>query len=101
MRLDEVVIHKQMEVYIPTHVSMAIGEAVLRSIVKDLGTIERGRAILAKFGVSTVDTAEDMESVTLDSLLDKILPREDCSEEESDDESDDESDVEDDDESDD
>jgi len=83
-----------MEVYIPTHVSIAIGEAVLRSIVNDLGAIERGKAILGKFGVSTVDTAEDMESVTLDSLLDKILPREDCSEEESDEESYEESDGE-------
>ena len=81
-----------MEVYIPTHVSLAIGETVLRSIVYDLDTTERGKAILSKFGVSTVDTAEDIESVTLDSLLDKILPREDCSD--SEDESEDENEEE-------
>jgi hypothetical protein len=77
-----------MDIHIPTHVSMAIGEAVLRSIVQDLRTNTQGNEILKKCNISLLETSEDMESVTLNSLLDKILPREDDSE--TDDDSEDE-----------
>jgi ATP-dependent RNA circularization protein (DNA/RNA ligase family) len=75
-----------MEVYIPTHISLAIGEAMLRSIVKDLEAIEKGKAILGKFGVSMIEKSEDMESVTLNSLLNDILPQEDLEDDSEEDE---------------
>ena len=79
-----------MDIHIPTHVSMAIGEAVLRSIVQDLRTNTQGTKILKKCNIGLLETSEDMESITLNSLLDKILPREDDSETDDDSESDDE-----------
>lgn len=63
-----------MEVYIPTHISISVGESLLRSIVCDLETTEKGKAILGNFGTSTLRKSEDMKRITLHSLLDSILP---------------------------
>ena len=82
-----------MEVYIPTHISISVGEALLRSVVCDLETTERGKTVLKKFGTSIIRESEAMKSITLHSLLDTILPVE--SDDDSDDASDDASDEDD------
>ncbi len=64
-----------MDVHIPTHVSLAVGNALLRAIVTDLNKCDSGRNILEKLQTGVVYTSEDTKSVTLDSLLDTILPR--------------------------
>lgn len=84
-----------MKVYIPTHVSIAIGEAVLRSVVQGLGETDKGKDILHTFDTSLVKESETTESVTLNSLLDMILPPVDDDDSEEDDSEEEDSEEED------